>query len=115
MFIFIKDSIHLFNNRHIYLNTLAERGLFGFTVVMLNLLLLLYLLYRYRPLSADEESYRMAWFAAAGAVAINLLVGLFNTTLHHEHAMLSMILIGTWLGIIDAGKASKQGVATGAG
>jgi hypothetical protein len=28
---------------------------------------------------------------------IAVIVGLVNTTLHHEHALISMVLLGGWL------------------
>jgi O-antigen ligase len=91
----------------LYLNSLAERGLIGSAVVMLNLLLLGYLLLRYRP-PRDQRDYRVFWFAASGALLVNLVVGLFNTSLHHEHALLSMIMLGCWLGYL------RQKAGTGA-
>ena len=33
-------------------------------------------------------------FSAIGVVMINLGIGLVNTTLHHEHAILSMYVLG---------------------
>lgn len=37
-------------------------------------------------------------FASGGVVMVNLLIGLVNTTLHHEHAILSMFVLGILIG-----------------
>jgi O-antigen ligase len=103
---YIADDYLPYPHGHsLYLNTLAERGLFGSVVVLLNLLLLGYLLVRYRP-PRSLPDYRVFWFAASGALLANLVVGLFNTSLHHEHALLSMILFGCWLGYLRQRAAS---------
>jgi hypothetical protein len=36
-------------------------------------------------------------WAALGAWVITVVGGVFNTTLHHEHALIAMILFGVWL------------------
>lgn len=85
----------------LYINTLAERGLFGLLVVLVNIFALSYLVYQYRPGPLAGDDYKMIWLGAFGAIFINLVIGLFNTTLHHENALLSVILIGLYLGKID--------------
>ncbi|MCK5360245.1 MAG: O-antigen ligase family protein, partial [Gammaproteobacteria bacterium] len=83
----------------LYINTLAERGLYGLLIVVINILMLLFLVYKYRP-NDDDEHYKMLWTAAFSVLFLNLVIGIFNTSLHHEHALLSMIVIGLWLGKI---------------
>lgn len=79
-----------------YLTTLAEQGLFGFSIILLVLLRISLLLFRYRPQISDHDGYWIVWLAALGALQVVLINGLFNTTLHHEHGLLSMLLIGLW-------------------
>ncbi|MGR8936068.1 MAG: O-antigen ligase family protein [Gammaproteobacteria bacterium] len=79
-----------------YLTTLAEQGLFGFSVTVLVLARICLLLYRHRPQSTDCDGYWVAWCGAFGAILVVLVNGLFNTTLHHEHGLLSVLLIGLW-------------------
>lgn len=81
----------------LYLNTLAERGLFGLLVIMANIAVLAYLVYQHRPGPPRSNQYTMLWTGAFGVIFLNLLIGLFNTTLHHEHAMLSAIVVGLFL------------------
>ena len=85
----------------LYINTLTERGLFGLLVVLVNIIALSYLVYQYRPGPLACDDYKMIWLGAFGAILINIVIGLFNTTLHHENALLSVILIGLYLGKID--------------
>ena len=88
------DYMPYAHGHNLYLNTLAERGVFGFLVLMINILTLSYLVFKYRPDSKDNEHYRMIWIGAFATILLNLSIGVFNTTLHHEHAMLSAMLLG---------------------
>ena len=84
-----------------YLSTLAEQGLFGFTITMLVFARLGFLLYKNRPRHADSDSYWCSWLAAFGAIQVVLVNGLLNTTLHSEHGLLTVLLIGLWWGELD--------------
>lgn len=83
----------------LYMNTLAERGLFGFSVLLGVLLYWPYHLLRHLPEKNDDLAWALwggafsAWFATAG-------IGYANTTLHHEHGILSVMLLGIWLAYV---------------
>ncbi len=79
-----------------YLSTLAEQGLFGFAIILLVLGRIGFLLYKHQPRLADSDSYWCSWLAALGAVQVVLVNGLLNTTLHSEHGLLTILLIGLW-------------------
>ncbi len=79
-----------------YLSLLAEQGLFGFSVTLLVLGRIGFLLYKHRPLLEDSDDYWCAWLAAFGAMQIVLINGMLNTTLHTEHGLLTLLLIGLW-------------------
>jgi O-antigen ligase len=81
----------------LYLNTLAERGLVGAAALVAVLAMLGGWLVRYRPRSNGASEYFLLWGAAASGYIVTVVVGIANTTLHHEHALLSTILIGLWL------------------
>jgi O-antigen ligase len=81
---------------NLYLSTLAEQGLFGFTITMLVLIRICFLLYKNRPKLMDDNYYWMFWCAAFGVMQVILINGLLNTTFHHEHGLLSVLLIGLW-------------------
>jgi len=79
-----------------YLSLLVEQGLFGLLVTLSVLGRIGFLLYRNRPTASDSNSYWRDWLAAFGAMQVILINGLFNTTLHHEHGLLALLLIGLW-------------------
>ena len=79
-----------------YLSLLAEQGLFGFSVTLLVLGRIGFLLYKHRPRLEDSDDYWCAWLGAFGAMQIVLINGMLNTTLHTEHGLLTLLLIGLW-------------------
>ena len=81
----------------LYLNTLAERGLVGATALMAVLAAWLIFLWRYKPPPQAPDDDWLLWGGAAGAWLVTTGVGAFNTTLHHEHAILAVLLLGLWL------------------
>jgi O-antigen ligase len=82
----------------LYVNTLAERGLVGFGVLFLVLLAWGKSVLARIPRAADSP---IQWTVFGGALAgwlVTVTAGVFNTTLHHEHGILSVLLLGLWLG-----------------
>jgi O-antigen ligase len=82
----------------LFLTTLAERGLTGFTVILTLLIAWGVALLRNLPRSNDPPLRWMLWGGAASALATTVAIGFVNTTLHHEHGLLAMLLLGCWLG-----------------
>lgn len=89
-----------------YLATLAEQGLFGFMITMLVLGRIGFLLYKNRPRLFDSNHYWCSWLAAFGAIQVVLVNGLLNTTLHTEHGLLTLLLIGLWWGSLEQRSAN---------
>ena len=89
-----KGTSHAHN---LYLNTLAERGLFGFSVLLAVLLAWLRWLRRFMPKKDDEALAWTLWGGSLSAWVVTVCIGVVNTTLHHEHAILSVLLLGMWL------------------
>jgi len=86
----------------LYVNTLAERGLFGAGVLFLVLVAWGISLLASIPRAVDSP---VRWTVFGGAFAawfITVTAGVFNTTLHHEHGILSVLLLGLWLGFREA-------------
>ena len=77
--------------------TLAERGLVGAGALAAVLLAWLVWLARHRPRADDPPELPALWGCAASAWVISVVVGLANTTLHDEHAILSVLFLGLWL------------------
>lgn len=91
-----QDYLPISHAHNLYLNTLAERGVFGFFVLMAMLLRISILIYKHRPTEKDNDIYWASWCAALGVLGVVFGNGLFNTTLHSEHGMLAVLLIGLW-------------------
>jgi O-antigen ligase len=89
---------HFGHAHSLYLNTLAERGLAGFLALLAFLFAAARLLWRRRPSADTDPLDATLWSGALGAWLVTTLGGLFNTTLHHEHALLTLLLIGLLVG-----------------
>ena len=81
----------------LYFNTLAERGLVGSAVLLAVLATWLYWLIRHYPRREADDVEWALWGASLSAWLITTGIGFANTTLHHEHAILSVVLLGLWL------------------
>lgn len=88
---------------NIFITKLVEEGVFG-----LAALLFLFC----QPACRLVRDWRSGgwrdwrWFGAAGALAVPVIAGSFNTPWYHEHALLAMILFGLYL---SPGQAGRQG------
>jgi O-antigen ligase len=82
----------------LYYNTLAERGTVGFAALAAVLLAWAWrLMRRYPGRSGDDRAWAL-WGGALSGWFVSVFAGVGNTTLHHEHALLAVILLGLWLG-----------------
>lgn len=98
---FDKTRVVLSSHAHsLFINTLVERGVVGLGAVLAVLALWAWSLVRHLPEDRAPPLRWSYWGAAATAWIIGVLVGLVNTTLHHEHALLSMLLLGGWLSVL---------------
>jgi len=81
----------------LYLTALAERGLIGFGILIAVLLTWGRTLQRGVPGALDPPLDWALFGSALAAWLITVLVGIVNTTLHHEHGILAALLLGLWL------------------
>jgi O-antigen ligase len=82
----------------LYLNTLAEHGLLGMAALIALCAAWGVSVARGLPRVADPPIAWLVWSGAAGALVVTLALGAFNTTLHDEHGLLAMTMLGMWLG-----------------
>lgn len=82
---------------NLFLNTLAEQGLFGLSLLVMILAYLIFSYAKYRPKPQDDQFHWLIWIAGAGNLLVVCLIGLVNTTLHHEHGLLFAVVTGLWL------------------
>ncbi|HWI39750.1 MAG TPA: O-antigen ligase family protein, partial [Burkholderiales bacterium] len=85
------------HGHNLYLNTLAERGVIGALPLFAFLVAWGFTLWRRRPAAAGPALDWVVWSGAASALFITGVVGMVNTTLHHEHGLLAALLLGLWL------------------
>jgi O-antigen ligase len=83
----------------LFVNTLAERGLFGLGVLLAVLGAWAAALVRRLPEATAPPIAWTYWGGAAGAWIITVVSGTLNTTLHHEQALLCALLMGGWLSL----------------
>jgi len=81
-------------------NTLVERGAVGLAALLAVLVLWAWSVVRHLPEDRAPPLRWAYWGAATAAWLVAVVVGLVNTTLHHEHALLSMLLLGGWLSVL---------------
>ena len=87
-----------FSHAHsLWFNTLAERGLLGFSALVAVLVAWMISLVRHWPRARDDDLKWALWGGAFSAWVISVGTGFVNTSLHHEHAILSVTLLGVWL------------------
>jgi O-antigen ligase len=90
----------------LYVNTLAERGVAGAAALGAVLLAWIAWLLRFRPQPRRDDHAWLLWGGAASAWLVTVGAGTVNTTLHHEHGILAALLLGAWLGYLEAQPAA---------
>lgn len=93
----------------LYFNTLAERGWVGGGVFFAALLACFGMLLRHRPKSIDDAYIWAAWGGSLAAWVVVMASGLFNTSLHHEIALLAVMPLGAWLTMRRCSPTSPTG------
>lgn len=81
----------------LYTNVAAERGLLGLSVLLAVLGAWGIALKRGEPGGDADPLSHTLWGAALGGWVLTVCGGLFNTTLHHEHAMITALLMALWM------------------
>jgi O-antigen ligase len=91
---FVRSS-HAHN---LYLNMLAEHGVLGMTMLVVLCAAWAFSLLRGKPAMTDPPIAWLAWSGAAAGLVVTVGLGAFNTTLHDEHGLLALMMLGIWLG-----------------
>ena len=92
----------------LFFNTLAERGLVGTAALAAVLLAWLVSIVRHRPPRGGSDEDWILWSGAASAWIVTVGVGIVNTTLHDEHGLLAMLLLGLWLSRVQSTQVVKR-------
>src|SRR5690606_39480692 len=93
----------------LYFNTFAERGWVGGGVFFAALLACLWMLIRNRPKVAADAYIWAAWGGSLASWVVVMASGLFNTSLHHEIALLAGMPLGAWVSMLrgEAGSSPR--------
>lgn len=84
---------------NLYMNALAERGIAGTSVLLLVMICWTVSVLRFLPgMSTAPPFAATLWGFALSALLCAVFIGTVNTTLHHEHGILSVGLLGAWIG-----------------
>ena len=96
---YVEDNYLFSNHAHsLFFNTLAERGLVGVAALLALLVVWSMALWQRRPDAGSSALHWLIWGSGLAGWSMVFVGGLFNTTLHHEHGMLGMLLFGLLLG-----------------
>jgi O-antigen ligase len=93
----------------LYLTALAERGIVGLSLLISVLSAWGVSLWRGVPRAQDPARDWTLFGASLAAWLTTVVVGLVNTTLHHEHGILSALLLGMWLSCRAARIPAERG------
>ena len=91
------QALEFAHGHSLLFNTLAERGVVGTLALGAVLLAWIFSLLRHRPPAAAEDEDWLVWGGALAAWLVTIGIGVVNTTLHHEHGILAVLLLGLWL------------------
>ena len=103
-----KHFIYLPHAHNRYMNTLAEGGLIGLLGLLVLFGAIIYHLFINSRHSFIEKDSIYFWLIGANTLSTITIVGLFNTTLHHEHGLLAMMLIGISFSYLHNNKNEVQ-------
>jgi O-antigen ligase len=82
---------------NIFVNTLAERGTFGLLALVSFLGYWGWSLAKFFVCRNAATENILFWGASLSSWLTSTVVGVANTTLHHEHALLSIVLLAGWV------------------
>ncbi|WP_370560485.1 O-antigen ligase family protein [Edwardsiella tarda] len=91
------DNHHASHAHNIYINTLTEGGVWGLFWQMVLFVSVAWTLLRFFPKKTSSSAHWANWGWCVSALSITLIVGLVNTTFHHEHANLAIFGFALWL------------------
>ena len=88
---YIPKGSNVHHAHNLYMQTLVERGLYGsISLILLMLYWIKKLIQDYRQVKDDHLS--VIWSCSLAAFLMVFIGGIFNTTLHHEHGTLCLML-----------------------
>ncbi len=95
--IYVSDNFSFPGHSHnLYLTVLVERGIIGLSTLILIFLALGIQLFRSYPVFRTNDQL-LIWGSALSAYIVAGGIGMVNTTIHHEHGLLTALCLGVFL------------------
>jgi O-antigen ligase len=96
------------HSHSIYLTSLVERGILGFLILILFMTSWLFFLIKKFKISIADHRGACLWAGSFSAWLVTFGIGFFNTTFHHEHGILSCILLGLHISYMSFNKKNYK-------
>ena len=84
----------------VYLSALAERGWVGFYALLSFMLFWGFILISRFKLTLKNSTNNIIWFSSFSAWAATFLIGIVNSTFHHEEALLAYLYLGIYTSLL---------------
>lgn len=88
----ISPRFYGFHPHNMYYETIASLGMVGSVAFLILWLYVMQILWRFRPVNCRDVSWE--WMTLLTTTTTTLSIGLFNNPMHHESAILIMIIMG---------------------
>ena len=85
------------HSHNLYLTALVERGVVGLMMTFLLMIAWIRQLIKTLDLAKKSSEAMYLWAGSFSAWITTFVIGLVNTTFHHEHAILACVLLGLFL------------------
>jgi O-antigen ligase len=93
-------AIQYGHSHSLYLSSLVERGIAGFVIIIIFMgTWLATLIKSYNKLKSSTQGAYI-WGSSLSAWIVTCGVGLVNSTFHHEHVILALLLLGLHFGYL---------------
>lgn len=92
-----KYSIQYGHSHNLFLTILVERGWVGFSIFIFFMNAWIFALIKSYKQTKINHGFGVVWAGALSAWLGTFGIGLVNTTMHHEHGILSWLLLGLFL------------------
>ena len=85
------------HSHNLYLTALVERGVVGLMMTFLLMIAWIRQLIKTLDLAKKSSEAMYLWAGSFSAWITTFVIGLVNTTFHHEHAILACLFLGLYL------------------
>ena len=95
-----KFAIQHGHPHNLYLATLADRGVFGLLILANLIVYWLFKLIKTYLMTKRSQGYSLFWLSSLSTWISVFVIGLVNTTFHHETALLAFVFLSLQLGYL---------------